>query len=205
MHQRTWPKVFGLGLNKTGTTTLGQCGRILGLRCTSAERSLLEDVVLRNDFTRIKQRVSAFDLFEDWPWPLIYRQLDEMYPGSKFVLTVRKSPDAWLESLKKHSMKTSPLGHHRKLAYGFNYPHGHEQEHLDFYNKHNDNVRSYFRNRSNDFIEVCWETGDGFESLCRLLDCDLPAVPLPHANRWTDNRPKLPRVVANRILRCITS
>ncbi|MHC4376201.1 MAG: hypothetical protein ACYS26_06360 [Planctomycetota bacterium] len=37
------PKIFGIGLNKTGTTTLGQCGRILGLRCTSFDRDLLDD------------------------------------------------------------------------------------------------------------------------------------------------------------------
>jgi hypothetical protein len=37
-------KVFGIGLNKTGTTTLHECGKILGYRCTSCSRSLLDDI-----------------------------------------------------------------------------------------------------------------------------------------------------------------
>jgi hypothetical protein len=112
------PKVFGIGLNKTGTTTLGECGKILGLCCTSCDKGLLEDVASRNDFSRIIHKVNQHDLFEDWPWPLIYKQLDQMFPGSKFILTVRSSEGKWLESLKNHSMRTHPIGHCRRLAYG---------------------------------------------------------------------------------------
>ena len=131
-------KVFGIGLNKTGTTTLGQCGRILGYHCTSCNRSLLKDIVLRKDFSNVHRQVAQYDLFEDWPWPLIYKELDTIYPGSKFILTVRKSPDIWLNSLKKHSLKTGPFRHCRKLAYGYNYPFKREKEHIDFYQQHND-------------------------------------------------------------------
>lgn len=63
------PKIFGIGLNKTGTKTLRQCGKLFGLRCTSLDRGLLEDYVLHNDFTRIKKKANQYDLFEDWPWP----------------------------------------------------------------------------------------------------------------------------------------
>jgi len=70
----SYVKIFGIGLNKTGTTTLGQCGKILGYRCTSCSRGLLEDVVLRKDFTRVKDAVSEYDLFEDWPWPVVVKE-----------------------------------------------------------------------------------------------------------------------------------
>ena len=123
------PKIFGIGLNKTGTTTLSQCGRILGYRCTSCSRSLLEDWVLRNDLSRIRAVVNQFDLFEDWPWPLIYQELDLMFPGSKFILTTRRNESLWLASLKKHSMRTHPTQHCRQLAYGYSFPHRHEKEH----------------------------------------------------------------------------
>lgn len=182
------PKIFGIGLNKTGTTTLGQCGKILGYRTTSCNKGLLEDVTLRNDFTRVNEIVSQFDLFEDWPWPLIYKELDLEFPGSKFILTTRKNEDVWLNSFKKHAMKTNPGEHCRKLAYGYNFPHRHEQEHLDFYKRHNDSVRTYFEGRDSDFIEICWETGDGFEKLCNFLDRDIPDIPLPHANKESTNR-----------------
>jgi len=194
------PKVFGIGLNKTGTTTLGECGKILGYRCTSCDRALLKEVVLKNDFTLIKNTVDQFDLFEDWPWPLIYRELDQMYPGSKFILTTRKSEDVWIDSIKSYSMKTSPIKHCRKLAYGFSFPHKHEQQYLDFYRKHNDNVRDYFSGRSSDFIELCWENGDDFEKLSNFLECNNPEVPLPHANKGIDNQVSKSRLFMNRLL-----
>lgn len=190
-------KIFGIGLNKTGTTTLHECGRILGYRCTSCSRSLLDDVITRRDFTEVKRVVAEYDLFEDWPWPLIYRDLDQLFPGSKFVLTVRKSEDSWLKSLRSHSLRTSPVRTCRKLAYGFDYPHGHEQEHIDFYNRHNSEVRQYFSNRPDDFIELCWEQGDGFAELCRFLDVEQPDAPLPHANRASDQPVQPMRVLKN--------
>ena len=54
-------------------------GKILGLQCTSCNKRLLEDVVLRGDFERVKELVQKFDLFENWPWPLIYKELDELF------------------------------------------------------------------------------------------------------------------------------
>jgi hypothetical protein len=180
------PKIFGIGLNKTGTTTLGQCGRILGLRCTSFDRDLLDDWTERRDLERITARVEQFDLFEDWPRPLVYPQLDALFPGSKFVLTVRRSPEAWLDSLKRHSLRTHPSRHCRKLAYGYDYPHGREQEHLDFYAAHNAAAREYFADRPGDFAELCWERGDGFRELCALLGVSVPSQPFPHANKGTE-------------------
>jgi hypothetical protein len=197
------PKVFGIGLNKTGTTTLGECGKILGLCCTSCDKGLLEDVASRNDFSRIIHKVNQHDLFEDWPWPLIYKQLDQMFPGSKFILTVRSSEGKWLESLKNHSMRTHPTGHCRKLAYGFNFPHKHEKEHVRFYRKHNEGVRSYFDGRSKDFLELCWENGDGWEKLCNFLGCVHPGVPFPHANKGKDILVGKKRVLMNRLMRAL--
>lgn len=193
-------KIFGIGLNKTGTTTLNRCGKILGYRTTSCNRDLLKDYALKNDFTQIERVANQFDLFEDWPWALIYKELDLIFPRSKFILTVRKDEHTWINSLKNHSMKTRPTRHCRKFAYGFNYPHRHEQEHLDFYKRHNDNVRDYFKNRPEDFLEICWENGDGFEKLCNFLGKDIPDVPLPHANKGIHNQPNNSRLIANKFL-----
>jgi len=193
-------KIFGIGLNKTGTTTLGECGRLLGLRCTGCSPLLLRDVVRRRDFTRVREAVSRHDLFEDWPWPLIFRELDAMYPGSKFVLTLRESEHAWLESLKSHAMKTHPVRHSRRLAYGYSYPHRHAQAHLEFYRRHNDAVREYFRDRPGDLLEVCWERGDGLDKLCNFLGLDTPDAPLPHANKGSDKQVSRLRYMSNRLL-----
>ncbi|HGG61197.1 MAG TPA: hypothetical protein ENK26_14995 [Gammaproteobacteria bacterium] len=182
------PKIFGIGLNKTGTTTLGDCGRILGYRATGCHRSLLVDVVRHNDFSGVEKVIASYDLFEDWPWPVIYRELDKRYPGSKFILTTRSSPEVWLRSLKKHALRTPPFKHCRKLAYGYSFPHGKEQAHIDQYLRHNAEVRDYFAGREGDFLEICWENGDGWEKLCPFLGKEIPDVPVPHSNRGANER-----------------
>ncbi len=182
------PKIFGIGLNKTGTTTLSKCGEILGYRCTGCNKKLLRDVVLKHDFRRLQKIGSQYDLFEDWPWPLVYKELDNFFPGSKFILTTRKDEGTWLNSLKKHSMRTHPIKHCRKLAYGYNFPQKHEQEYLQFYKSHNEDVRAYFQGREGDFLEVCWENSDGWKKLCAFLGKNIPDIPFPHANKGEDQQ-----------------
>jgi len=176
-------KIFGVGLNKTGTTTLGECAHALGLRATSCQKALLRDVVIKKDLARTLQHAEHFDLFEDWPWPLIYRELDHFFPGSKFILTTRIDEQAWYESLCRYSISTHPWRHSRKLAYGHRFPQRHGVELKQFYLAHNQSLRTYFKERPQQFLEVCWEKGDGWPELCTFLEVPLPDLPFPHANR----------------------
>lgn len=188
-------KIFGIGLNKTGTTTLDKCGELLGYRVKGCDKGLLQDFRDGN-FQRFDPVISRYDLFQDWPWPLMYRYLDETYPGSKFILTTRISDSAWLDSLKSHSMRTG-LDHCRLLAYGYEYPQENETSHIDQYNSHNANVREYFSNRADDFLELCWERGDGWSELCSFLNKEIPNIPLPHANRALSQTVNLQRKRVN--------
>lgn len=175
------PKVFGVGLNKTGTTTLGAMGRELGYTCTSWDYDLLADLK-RGDLSRLFDVADRHDWFEDLPWPLAYRELDDRYPGSRFVLTVRKSPQAWLASTRRHSLLTAVRKRdHRTMVYGATYPHGNGRRYIDVYNRHNQQVRDYFAGRD-DLLEMCFETGDGWPELCGFLGEPVPAAPTPHAN-----------------------
>lgn len=180
-------KVFGIGLNKTGTTTLGQCLRMLGYDHVGTRRELLVDL-REGRMDRIFAVADAHDAFEDWPWPLAYREFHARYgDDARFILTVRRSPDAWLKSLKKHSLITSPTGHCRGLAYGPDYPFGHEAEYLAFYERHNREVVDHFRDAgaSHQLITLCWENGDGWPELCDFLGDPVPDAAFPHANPAT--------------------
>jgi hypothetical protein len=192
-------KVFGIGLNKTGTSTLGECFRILGYRVMGCSRELLERAVLYRDPGPAFAVAERYDAFQDWPWPLIYRELDRQFPGSKFILTVRENEDVWLQSLMQHSLRTSPFRHCRKLAYGFSYPFKHQRAHIEFYRRHNRQVRRYFEG-CRDFIELCWEHGDGWEGLCTFLETPIPDQPLPHVNPRAADTAKLRRRMINGIL-----
>ena len=82
-------KVFGVGWAKTGTTTLGECLRLLGSRHQSAMFGLVPDLEAGRREV-IADAAEPFDSVEDWPWLLLYRELDVRYPGSRFVLTTRE-------------------------------------------------------------------------------------------------------------------
>ena len=193
-------KVLGIGLNKTGTKTLRQCGELLGYRNKSCSRYLLKQVVKRNDLSGVYEAFSQYDMFDDWPWPLVYRQIDERYPGTKFVLTVRENEHVWFESLKKHAMQSKPLKHCRKFAYGFNYPHRHEMEFKEFYLRHNQEARDCFQGRKQDFLEICWENGDGIEDLCEFLAVPYRGYITPHTNKYSDRKFSKFRYMVNKIV-----
>ena len=85
-------KVFGIGLNRTGTSTLGACFNHFGFNHLSLDRNSFENYK-KQDFHSIYNRIEKFDSFEDWPWPLIYKEIDKRFPDSKFILTLRKTPE----------------------------------------------------------------------------------------------------------------
>ena len=179
-------KVFGIGLNKTGTKTLGECFTLLGMRNTSYDLELLQAYDSKS-FEKILNKACQFDSFEDWPWPLLYKEFDERFPDAKFILTLRKDPDIWYNSLCKHAILTGPTIA-RKIVYGFEMPADHRQEHLDYYLKHNEEVRAYFQDRPDKLLVVSWEDGDGWIELCNFLGiADIPQVPFPHKNKSAIN------------------
>jgi hypothetical protein len=183
-------KVFGIGLNKTGTTTLGVCFRILGFDHMGCRPDLLVDL-RKGRISRVFNEIDKHEAFEDWPYPLMYRALWARYgPDAKFVLTMRRSGETWLQSLKLHSLATAPDRHCRLLAYGHAYPFGAEREHLEFYERHLCEVRWFFRahNAEDRFCEICWETGDGWEKLCAFLNLPPPETAFPHENKSSERR-----------------
>lgn len=134
------------------------------------------------DLAGVIQTMRSYDSFEDWPWPMIYSTIDDAYPGSKFILTRRKDPDTWFESLCRHADRTGPTVF-RQVIYGYDMPHAHKAEHIRFYENHIVAVRKYFRNRPEDFLEVCWEEGDSWDVLADFLRLPGPHVPFPHMNK----------------------
>lgn len=95
-------KTFCIGFNKTGTTSLEKFMSIHGFRCGDQRRGEL----LMTDYTEgrwqgLKDLVDSADFFQDLPFsaPGTFRVLDETYPGSRFILTLRDSPEQWYRSL----------------------------------------------------------------------------------------------------------
>lgn len=182
----TRPKIFGIGLNKTGTTSLKQAFEQLGYRHLSRKPRLFK-LWKRQQYDEIFDFIDDFETFEDWPWPLMVPQLATRFPDAKFVLTRRKSATIWVESLKRQSEQTNPDNNPRRAIYGHDYPHGHEADHIAFYEKHMMEVRSFFADAPERLLDVCWDDGEGWPELCNFLECPKPWGGFPHANKSSAN------------------
>jgi hypothetical protein len=184
-------KVFGIGWAKTGTTTLGRCFEILGFDHQSQRLDLVNDIA-RGDFTRIMALAAKKQAFEDWPWILLYRELDRAFPGSRFILTGR-DPGRWLGSyqnmLRSQGKASEEMNEIRRILYGLPFPHVTEQDLIARFQRHNNEVLAYFRNRPECLLCADWEKGHGWKELCGFLRCPIPAEPFPHANRGDYRRP----------------
>lgn len=181
MNDRGRRKVFGIGWHKTGTTTLGVCMSRLGWRNRSWVPEDFE-AWLRGDVEVLLETATQYESFDDFPWSFLIQELDERFPGSQFVLTLRKDSDAWFQSMCKHASRTGPVDF-REHIYGFSMPHEHRGVYVSAYEAHNDAVRSYFGSRPDQLLEVCWEEGDGWSSVCRFVGVEPPDEPFPHVNK----------------------
>ena len=171
-------KVFGIGFHKTGTTTLESVLTDLGYKVCGPKRELLE-LIKSKKFKNIFKLVEKYDAFEDVPWPLIYKELDDEFPNSKFILTIR-STDKWISSVVKHfgNSKTKM----REFIYGVGDPKGNEEIYINRYVSHNESVLSHFKKRPNDLLIIDWSQENDLTRIHEFLNIGLPPNGVPHSN-----------------------
>lgn len=175
-------KVFCIGFHKTGTTSLGVALSMLGYKVAGATG--LRDPDIATKVVAVASRVTEdHDAFQDNPWPVIFREMDQRFPGSKFILTIR-DPDSWIDSVVRHfGNKETEM---RKWIYGVGSPVGHEEIFLARYKTHEREVISHFAGRPNDLLVMDLREGDGWGKLCPFLGHDIPVYPFPHMNKSSD-------------------
>jgi len=105
--QRSFDKVFCIGANKTGTSTMEAVFRDLGLRTAPQEEGERAGVQFhRGQFEPLRDYIRAHDAFQDAPFSIktTYAQVDALFPGSRFILTYRPADD-WFRSLVSYHAK----------------------------------------------------------------------------------------------------
>ncbi|MDO8336554.1 MAG: sulfotransferase [Candidatus Saccharibacteria bacterium] len=193
-------KVFGIGLNKTGTTTLGRCLKILGYKKHLSHSEDFAKLYYEGRISELINIAKKYDSFEDWPWPLMYKELAVNFPDAKFILTLRKSDSVWLKSLITHSYKLPPEENYHEMIYGYKYTMGHKKYHLDFYNKHNEEVIEYFKDQPERLLVLCWENDDGWREICDFLGMKIPSKPFPNVGATKDWTVSKTRMLHNLLL-----
>jgi hypothetical protein len=175
-------KVFCIGFQKTGTTSLNAALSLLGYRVASVFGRDLSLAELRASYVERGMALArAHDAVEDMPWPLMFRELDAAFPGSKFVLT-RRETDKWLASIRDHFGAYPDVM--QQLTYGADAaaPVGHEGRYRAVYDAHNAAVADYFRDRPDDLLTIDLSAGDGWEALCPFIGEPAPEAPFPRVN-----------------------
>lgn len=181
-------RIFGIGLHKTATSSLHKALTILNYDSGHwPSGDWARDVCIQMNESGRSVALESHYAISDFPIALFYQQLDQSYPGSKFILTVR-SDEKWLESVRKHwtyehnkfrwEWDIYPISNKiHKAIYGqkdFN-----AEVFLARYRRHTAEVKEYFRKRRNDLLVMNMEAGAGWPQLCGFLRCPIPPVPYP--------------------------
>ncbi|MEQ8584043.1 sulfotransferase family protein [Marinoscillum sp.] len=173
-------KIFGIGLQRTGTTSLFQALTVLGFHPAPHGIPLFYDIH--------HPILTKHDAFMDNPIPLIYRELDQKCPGSRFVMTTRPL-ESWLESVEWLFLRKLPKMS-RDLRQVGDEIHTHFYD-TSIYNRdlfaakyvaYHQGVFDYFRMRQEDLLVVDFTKGGGWSEFCPFLGKPVPDVSFPHAN-----------------------
>jgi hypothetical protein len=184
--------IFGIGFHKTGTSSLASALRYLGFRTIHGdgrnswpgadEGVSLIKMIERGDYNL--PTFKLFDAFLDNPYAAIWRNLDEMFPSAKFILTLRDA-DSWIESCVRYygGRRVRPM---RLWIFGENAnPTASaiaKQAWLDTYQRHNASILHYFGAESDRFITMNVVESDGWEKLCPFLGVKIPSTSFPRSN-----------------------
>lgn len=163
-------KVFGIGLTKTGTMSLAKALDILGYRTKHYPWSLEE--------------IDQHDASCDIPVACRYKELDIMYPNSKFILTHRPVAE-WLNttSLKPPDEHKPPLWKIEARLRVYRSIHWDRQKWHDGYIRHYEDVMSYFGPNSERLLLLPVDLEDKWTPLCKFLNKPIPTVVYPWVNR----------------------
>lgn len=178
-------KVFGIGLSKTATTSLNEALVHLGYDSVHFPFMSYTSKGLVLD----PECVRKHDGFTDTPVANCFQYLDEKYPGSRFIYTVRDTDD-WIESCEKHFSQAdfswSNMLNHLKWAHlqyslygGFSFD---PDRYRAAYRQHDQAVREYFSGREQDLLVLNICGGEGWGKLCNFLDEPVPERPFPQSN-----------------------
>lgn len=185
-------KVFGVGLQKTGLTSLRRLMRRCGLNARAGNATQRRNFFVLRDYDAVLRHYDTADFFCDWPTPLMYRLAYEKYgENSLFILTVRKDSQTWFESLKRHNAFAHPLRNKHHRIFGRYYPHGFDQEHIAYYERHNREVVRFFKERAaqNQLLVVQVDEPQAVARVTQFLRIKTEITEFPHRNASQVNRP----------------
>lgn len=174
-------KVFCIGAPKTGTTSIHHALERIGFDHKTWDKDLWRRYK-KGDVQAVYEVAEQFDSFDDGPWNNddLYKELDQRFPGSKFILTERE-PESWIRSHEAH-FSAVRLRNHPYLLWRRRYSQRKKQKTLKRYLDRNRAIKSYFQDRPDDLLIMNVCRGEGWEKLCPFLGIPTLDEPFPREN-----------------------
>lgn len=169
-------KIFGIGPNKTGTVSIEEACKRLGLRVLH-DRKIGERIcdALKTKRTDLVDPVLAeldeYDVFLDGPYHEVIDEIREFAFDPRF-LGLTRDIDDWINSRIVHCL------HNRVLNTG-----QWKEIHTKAWRREFREIGELITNTLKTEDRMIWmdvAAGDGWEPLCKLLDCKVPQMPFPH-------------------------
>ncbi len=188
-------KIFGVGAQRTGTTSLARALRVLSIKTADwpEHHEQLNAIAKSGAFDA--DIFNEYDAFVDLPVPVLFKELDKHFPYSKFILTLRDENE-WLVSVNRHQenlrrirMSTTLWDSDRLFYKTDTFD---ENVALSRYREHINDVLDYFEYRPEDLLIIDLTKGSDSEKwglLCAFLEIKYPDTKFPHKNiGWTIKR-----------------
>lgn len=172
------PKIWCLGLSRTGTSTLTEALKSVGFNHIHYP-------------TEWDMFYGIHDGCGDISVIPYYKELDKKFPNSKFIHTIRDK-DSWLKSMepyleRKKSWKQGKFQIDiRKKVYKepfFDY-----NTYSKAYDDHYNDVNDYFKNRKYDFLTLDILGGDKPSKLFDFLGMKVDMKEFPHYNKLVNGK-----------------
>jgi len=201
-------KVFCIGKNKTGTTSMAHLFRELGLEVgVQRKAEVLTEDWLHGEYSRLIRYVKyGGQAFQDIPFSLpgTYKVLDRAFPDSLFILTERKNADVWCDSLINFHSKVFGNGQvptrkdlqeatyvYKGFAWEMmNALHTVDPENIydravliSDYERYNRLVKEYFANANHKLLVVTLEDENIVEKVKCFLNIEAALVQMPWENK----------------------
>lgn len=186
------PKVFGIGLSKTGTTSLARALEEMGYLTAHYNNPFSRCILEDQDF-------HIFDAANDTPVCVRFESLFHLYPNARFILTTRDL-GGWVDSLTKQRERFWGTAEMTQLAWQFTargqtirqpdtvavdwalyYNHPNLETAYEDYMRRVD--RFFSGPRVGKLLRLDLFAGDGWSKICEFLNKPIPDAPLPWANR----------------------
>lgn len=194
-------KILGAGFGRTGTMSLkaaleelgyGPCYHMVEVFENPAHIELW-DAAAQGEPVDWKKLFSGYQAAVDWPAAAFYKELMEVYPEAKVLLTVR-DPEKWYESTKNtiysgprqvSTRISTPVGRPpqmiEKLIWEGTFGGNFEDRHyaIEVFKHHNKEVKEYVPSER----LLVYEVQEGWGPLCEFLGVRAPKdQPFPHLN-----------------------